>query len=118
MRLAIASLPCPAGAAALEPEVRDWLEQLPSAVRPRGPSTSTCWPASCRCWVSRTPGSWTAGFDSCGSACNAARPLYVTAAGLGSRRAAAIVAAMAGTYRLPDALRRVDTIARTCQPSR
>jgi deoxyribonuclease V len=47
----------------------------------------------------------------------ATRPLYVTAAGLDPRRAAAIVAAMAGTYRLPDALRRVDTLARTCQPN-
>jgi deoxyribonuclease V len=40
------------------------------------------------------------------------RPLYVTAAGLPVDRAAAIVAEMAGQYRLPDALRRVDGLAR------
>jgi deoxyribonuclease V len=48
----------------------------------------------------------------------ATRPLYVTAAGLDPNRAAAIIAAMAGAYRLPDTLRRVDALARTCQPSR
>ena len=47
----------------------------------------------------------------------ATRPLYVTAAGLDPQRAAAIIAAMAGAYRLPDALRRVDALARSCQPS-
>jgi deoxyribonuclease V len=46
----------------------------------------------------------------------ATQPLYVTAAGLNPRRTAAIVAAMAA-HRLPDALRRVDTLARTCQPT-
>ncbi|MGN9908659.1 hypothetical protein ACTMTJ_14040 [Phytohabitans sp. LJ34] len=42
----------------------------------------------------------------------AARPLYVTAAGLSAERAAALVAAMAGPHRMPDALRRVDSLAR------
>ncbi|MDQ7908150.1 endonuclease V [Phytohabitans sp. ZYX-F-186] len=42
----------------------------------------------------------------------ATRPLYVTAAGLPADRAAALVTAMAGPHRLPDALRRVDTLAR------
>jgi deoxyribonuclease V len=40
------------------------------------------------------------------------RPLYVTAAGLPVAEAAALVAGMAGPYRLPDALRRVDALAR------
>lgn len=42
----------------------------------------------------------------------AARPLYVTAAGLPATRAASLVAAMAGPHRTPDALRRVDALAR------
>lgn len=42
----------------------------------------------------------------------AARPLYVTAAGLIAERAATLVAAMAGPHRMPDALRRVDALAR------
>ncbi|MFP5346820.1 MAG: endonuclease V, partial [Actinomycetes bacterium] len=42
----------------------------------------------------------------------AARPLYVTAAGLASDEAAMIVERMAGPYRLPDALRRADALAR------
>ncbi|BCB91347.1 endonuclease V [Phytohabitans suffuscus] len=42
----------------------------------------------------------------------ALRPLYVTAAGLPVDRAAALVTAMAGPHRMPDALRRVDTLAR------
>ena len=42
----------------------------------------------------------------------ATRPLYVTAAGLGLEQAAGLVAAMAGPYRLPDALRRVDRLSR------
>jgi len=42
----------------------------------------------------------------------ASRPLYVTAAGLPREEAAEMVAAMAGRYRLPDALRRVDALAR------
>jgi deoxyribonuclease V len=40
------------------------------------------------------------------------RPLYVTAAGVDVARAATLVAAMAGTDRIPDALRRVDRLAR------
>jgi deoxyribonuclease V len=42
-----------------------------------------------------------------------ARPLYVTAAGLARDQAAEMVRRMAGRHRLPDALRRVDTLART-----
>ncbi|BCB75981.1 hypothetical protein GCM10022251_55630 [Phytohabitans flavus] len=42
----------------------------------------------------------------------AARPLYITAAGLPVERAAALVTAMAGPHRTPDALRRVDALAR------
>lgn len=45
------------------------------------------------------------------------RPLYVTAAGLDPAHAATVVAAMAGPHRLPDALRRADTLARACRPS-
>lgn len=41
------------------------------------------------------------------------RPVYVTAAGLPVARAAALVSAMVGPHRLPDALRRVDRLART-----
>lgn len=44
---------------------------------------------------------------------NAVRPLYVTAAGIPVDRAATLVAQMAGRYRLPDALRAADTLART-----
>ncbi len=40
------------------------------------------------------------------------RPLYVTAAGLPVGEAAAMVREMAGRYRLPDALRRVDALSR------
>ena len=43
---------------------------------------------------------------------NATKPLYVTAAGLGVDEASRLVAAMAGPFRLPDALRRVDALAR------
>jgi deoxyribonuclease V len=43
----------------------------------------------------------------------ATRPLYITAAGLTVERAATLVQDMAGPYRLPDALRRVDTLSRT-----
>ncbi len=39
-------------------------------------------------------------------------PLYVTAAGIPVERAVDLVARMAGPYRLPDALRRVDRLAR------
>lgn len=42
----------------------------------------------------------------------ATRPLYVTAAGLPVADAAELVRTMAGPYRLPDALRRVDALAR------
>jgi len=42
----------------------------------------------------------------------ARRPLYVTSAGVPAEGAAALVTAMAGPYRLPDALRRVDALAR------
>lgn len=42
----------------------------------------------------------------------ASRALYVTAAGIPPERAAAVVRRMAGPYRLPDALRRVDSLAR------
>lgn len=45
-----------------------------------------------------------------------ARPLYVTSAGIGLDEAAAMVAGMAGTYRLPAALRRVDSLARGLSP--
>lgn len=41
-----------------------------------------------------------------------ARPLYVTACGVDPARAAERVAAMAGAYRLPDLLRRVDALSR------
>jgi len=44
---------------------------------------------------------------------DARRPLYITSAGIPVERAAALVAAMAGPYRLPDALRRVDALARS-----
>ncbi len=43
---------------------------------------------------------------------SSARPLMVTAAGLGVDEAASMVASMAGTHRVPDALRRVDALAR------
>lgn len=43
---------------------------------------------------------------------DALRPLYVTAAGLDAAEAAATVSRMAGRFRLPDALRRVDALAR------
>jgi deoxyribonuclease V len=41
-----------------------------------------------------------------------ARPLYVTAAGLPHADAAELIHNMAGRHRMPDALRRVDTLAR------
>jgi deoxyribonuclease V len=40
------------------------------------------------------------------------KPLFVTAAGMPSADAADLVRRMAGRYRLPDALRRADTLAR------
>jgi deoxyribonuclease V len=45
-----------------------------------------------------------------------ARPLYVTASGMPRDDAADLVRRMAGRYRLPDALRRADTLARNGQP--
>ncbi|NMO49835.1 hypothetical protein HH310_01290 [Actinoplanes sp. TBRC 11911] len=42
----------------------------------------------------------------------ATRPLFVTSAGLPAEHAARMVAEMAGPYRLPDALRRVDALSR------
>ena len=42
----------------------------------------------------------------------ATKPVWVTAAGLPAAEAAGIVLAMAGAYRLPDAVRRVDALAR------
>ena len=41
-----------------------------------------------------------------------ARPLYVTAAGMTAADAADLVAQMAGRFRMPDALKRVDRLAR------
>ena len=46
---------------------------------------------------------------------SATRPLYVTAAGVALADAAILVGDMAGRYRLPDALRRVDALARAAQ---
>jgi deoxyribonuclease V len=42
----------------------------------------------------------------------AIRPLYVTAAGVPVEEAADMIAGMAGQHRIPDALRRVDRLAR------
>jgi len=47
----------------------------------------------------------------------AVRPLFVTAAGMPGAEAADLVRHMAGRYRLPDALRRADTLARTDSPA-
>lgn len=44
-----------------------------------------------------------------------ARPLFITAAGLPLAQATGLVADMTGPYRLPDALRRVDALARGTQ---
>jgi deoxyinosine 3'endonuclease (endonuclease V) len=46
----------------------------------------------------------------------ATRPLYVTATGLPTDEAAALVTRTAGRYRISDALRRADTLARGNQP--
>ena len=46
-----------------------------------------------------------------------AQPLFVTAAGLPLTEAASLVRTMAGRYRLPDALRRVDALARGARPA-
>jgi deoxyribonuclease V len=45
------------------------------------------------------------------------RPLLVTAAGMPATDAADLVRHMSGRYRLPDALRRADTLARVGQPA-
>ncbi len=45
------------------------------------------------------------------------RPLFVTAAGIPAADAADLVRRMADRYRLPDALRRADTLARTGPPA-
>jgi deoxyribonuclease V len=45
------------------------------------------------------------------------RPLFVTAAGMPRADAADLVRRMAGRYRLPDALRRADTLARAGLPA-
>jgi deoxyribonuclease V len=47
---------------------------------------------------------------------SSARPLSVTSAGMPAADAADLVRRMAGRYRLPDALRRADTLARTSPP--
>ena len=44
------------------------------------------------------------------------RPLYVTAAGMTTAEAAGLVAQMAGRFRMPDALKRVDRLARGLEP--
>ena len=46
------------------------------------------------------------------------RPLYVTAAGLPLPEAVALLRRMAGPYRLPEALRRVDALSRGTPPRR
>jgi deoxyribonuclease V len=46
-----------------------------------------------------------------------ARPLFVTAAGMPRDEAAELVQHMAGQHRLPDAIRRADTLARTGLPA-
>jgi deoxyribonuclease V len=45
-----------------------------------------------------------------------ARPVFVTAAGMSRTDAASLVQHMAGRFRLPDALRRADTLAHTGPP--
>ena len=45
------------------------------------------------------------------------RPLFVTAAGMPIADAAGLVRRMTGRYRLPDALRRADTLARAGPPA-
>ena len=47
---------------------------------------------------------------------SSARPLFVTSAGMPADDAADLVRRMAGRHRLPDALRRADTFARTGPP--
>ena len=48
---------------------------------------------------------------------SSARPLIVTAAGMSTADAADLVRRMAGRYRLPDALRRADNLARAGPPA-
>jgi deoxyribonuclease V len=48
---------------------------------------------------------------------SSARPLFITAAGVPRTDAADLIQRMAGRYRLPDALRRADTLARTDPPA-
>jgi deoxyribonuclease V len=48
---------------------------------------------------------------------SSARPLFVTAAGVSAADAADLVRRMAGRYRLPEAVRRADTLARTDPPA-
>jgi deoxyribonuclease V len=48
---------------------------------------------------------------------SSAHPLFVTAAGMPAPDAADLVRRMAGRYRLPDALRRADTLARAALPA-
>ena len=48
---------------------------------------------------------------------SSACPLFVTAAGMPTAEAADLVRRMAGRYRLPDALRRADTLARAGPPA-
>jgi deoxyribonuclease V len=43
---------------------------------------------------------------------NSKHPLWVSAAGMGADEAAALVAAMAGGFRLPTLLKRVDRLCR------
>jgi deoxyribonuclease V len=45
------------------------------------------------------------------------RPLFVTEAGMPAADAAELVRRMADRYRLPGALRRAGTLARTCPPA-
>ena len=45
-----------------------------------------------------------------------ARPVFVTAAGMCATEAASLVQNMVGRFRIPDALRRADTLARTGLP--
>jgi deoxyribonuclease V len=46
-----------------------------------------------------------------------ARPLFVTSAGMPRDAAAQLVRQMSGQHRLPDAIRRADTLARTSLPA-
>jgi deoxyribonuclease V len=48
---------------------------------------------------------------------HSSRPLYVTAAGMSLRDATALVSEMAGPYRIPDALRMADRLARGLEPA-